>query len=203
MSGHVSPEALVPLDRPLRPIRVLLNHALERLSGGFGRLHAAGGRDSVAPEKPPRALLLRACRSPRSERRLIEQATCNMRFRRFAGLSMDAAAIRDVAVSGKGRDRLPRGEVAGKFLAAVPADPEVKPPPSSAHFPADGAPIEARASMQGFRPKAWFRRGSGRDAPRRAARAGAGRMELHAARRRLRSGPIAEAAGGGRMIAAG
>ena len=49
MSSYVSPEALVPSDHPLRPIRVLVNRALERLSGEFDKLYAAGGRDSIAP----------------------------------------------------------------------------------------------------------------------------------------------------------
>jgi hypothetical protein len=34
MFSHVSPEALVPLDHPLRPIRDLVNRALARLSSG-------------------------------------------------------------------------------------------------------------------------------------------------------------------------
>ena len=58
MFSYVSPEALVPSDHPLRPIRVLANRALERLSGEFDKLYAVGGRDSIAPEKLLRALLL-------------------------------------------------------------------------------------------------------------------------------------------------
>jgi len=72
MFSYVSPEALVPADHPLRPIRVLVNRALERLSGEFDRLYATGGRDSIAPEKLLRALLLQAFYSVRSERRLME-----------------------------------------------------------------------------------------------------------------------------------
>jgi transposase len=153
MFSHVSPEALVPADHPLRPIRVLVNRALERLSGEFDKLYAAGGRDSIAPEKLLRALLLQAFYSVRSERRLMEQVTYNMLFRWFIGLSMDAPVwdvpVWDVTVFTKNRDRLLRGEVAGKFFAAALADPEVKPLLSSEHFAVDGTLIEAWAS----RPK--------------------------------------------------
>lgn len=152
MFSYVSPEALVPSDHPLRPIRVLVNRALERLSGEFDKLYAAGGRDSIAPEKLLRALLLQAFYSVRSERRLMEQVTYNMLFRWFVGLSMDAA-VWDVTVFTKNRDRLLRGEVAAKFFAAVLADPQVKPLLSSEHFSVDGTLIEAWASMKSFRPK--------------------------------------------------
>ncbi len=81
MFTYVSPEALVPPDHPLRAIRLLVNAALERLSGDFDALYAGGGRNSIAPEKLLRALLLQAFYSVRSERRLMEQVTYNMLFR--------------------------------------------------------------------------------------------------------------------------
>ena len=58
MFSYVSPEGLVPPGHPLRAIRLLVNAALERLSGDLDQLYAAGGRDSIAPEKLLRALLL-------------------------------------------------------------------------------------------------------------------------------------------------
>jgi transposase len=148
----VSPEALVPADHPLREIRKLTNAALERLSGEFDRLYACGGRDSIAPEKLLRALLLQAFYSARSERRLMEQLTYNMLFRWFVGLSMDAP-VWDVTVFTKNRDRLLRGDIAQAFFRAVLADPQVRPLLSSEHFTVDGTLIEAWASMKSFRPK--------------------------------------------------
>lgn len=62
------------------------------------------------------------------------------------------APVRDVTVFTKNRDRLPRGEAAGKFFAAVLADPRVKPLLSSERFPVDGTLIEARASTKSLRP---------------------------------------------------
>lgn len=150
--SYVSPEALVPADHPLRLIRPVVNAALDRLSPVFDRLYAAGGRDSVPPEKLLRALLLQAFYSVRSERRLMEQVTYNMLFRWFVGLSMDAP-VWDVTVFTKNRDRLLEGDIAQAFFAAVLADARVRPLLSSEHFSVDGTLIDAWASMKSFRPK--------------------------------------------------
>ena len=77
MFSYLSPETMVPVDHPLRLIRPIVNAALERLSGEFDKLYATGGRGSIAPEKPLRALLLQAFYSVRSERQLMEQITYN------------------------------------------------------------------------------------------------------------------------------
>ena len=53
----------------------------------------------------------------------------------------------------KNRDRLLEGDVAAKFLAAVLAQPKVKPLLSNDHFSVDGTLIEAWAWMKSFRPK--------------------------------------------------
>ena len=107
---------------------------------------------TIAPEKLLRALLLQAFFSVRSERQLMEQISYNMLFRWFIGLSMDAP-VWDVTVFTKNRDRLLEGDIARSFLAAVLADPQVKPLLSSEHFSVDGTLIEAWASMKSFRPK--------------------------------------------------
>jgi transposase len=150
--SYLSPETLVPSDHPLRAIRDLVNPALDRLSDDFARLYAAGGRPSIAPEKLLRALLLQALFSVRSERQLMEQLTYNMLFRWFVGLSMDAP-VWDVTVFTKNRDRLLEGDIACGFLAAVLADPRVRPLLSDEHFSVDGTLIEAWASMKSFRRK--------------------------------------------------
>ena len=90
MFSYLSPEKLVPAAHPLRAIRPLVNDALDRLSGEFDRIYSRFGRDSIAPEKLLRALLLQAFFSVRSERQLMEQIAYNMMFRWFVGLSMDA-----------------------------------------------------------------------------------------------------------------
>jgi transposase len=109
--SYRSPECLVPGDHPLRVIRGVVNAALERLSGEFSTLYSRYGRASIAPEKLLRALLLQAFYGVRSERQLMEQVTYNMLFRWFIGLSMDAA-VWDVTVFTKNRDRLLEGDIA-------------------------------------------------------------------------------------------
>ena len=82
----------------------------------------------------------------------MEQLTYNLLFRWFVGLSMDAP-VWDVTVFTKNRDRLLDGDIARSFLAAMLADPQVKPLLSDEHFSVDGTLIEAWASMKSFRPK--------------------------------------------------
>ena len=152
MFSDLSPEALVPKGHPLRRIRTLADTALQRLSGEFDKLYSPFGRDSIAPEKLMRALLLQAFFSVRSERQLMEQITYNMMFRWFVGLSMDAP-VWDVTVFTKNCDRLLEGDIARAFLAPILADPQVKPLLSDEHFSVDGTLIEAWASMKSFKPK--------------------------------------------------
>ncbi len=150
--SYVSCEARVPADHPLRPVRAIVDEALEVLSRDFERLYSQQGRPSIAPEKLLRALLLQAFYSVRSERQLMEQLDYNLLFRWFVGLSMDAS-IWDATVFTKNRDRLLAGDVAAKFMAAVLSQPRVKRLLSDEHFSVDGTLIEAWASMKSFRPK--------------------------------------------------
>jgi transposase len=150
--SYVRCEARVPKDHPLRPIRSIVDEALEVLSGDFEQLYAKTGRPSIAPEKLLRALLLQAFYSIRSERQLMEQLDYNLLFRWFVGLAMDAA-VWDPTVFTKNRDRLLEGDVAAKFLAAVLGQPRVAALLSDDHFSVDGTLIEAWASIKSFRPK--------------------------------------------------
>jgi transposase len=56
--SYLSPEQRVPINHPLRPIRQLVDRALESLSKTFDAMYSTIGRRSVAPEKLMRALLL-------------------------------------------------------------------------------------------------------------------------------------------------
>jgi transposase len=150
--SYVSCEARVPSDHPLRPIRAIVDEALEVLSPSFEGLYSKLGRPSIPPEKLLRALLLQAFYSVRSERQLMEQLDYNLLFRWFVGLSMDAP-VWDATVFTKNRDRLIEGEIAAKFLAAVLSQPRVKTLLSDEHFSVDGTLIDAWASMKSFRRK--------------------------------------------------
>jgi transposase len=151
--SYVDLEARVRADHPLRPIRAIVNSALDRLSAEFDTLYAAGaGRPSIPPERLMRALLLQAFYGLRSERQLMERLEFDLLFRWFVGLGIDDVAW-DQTSFGKNRDRLLAGDVAARFLAEVLADAKVKRLLSSEHFSVDGTLIEAWASMKSFRPK--------------------------------------------------
>jgi len=167
--SYVSCEARVPAGHPLRAIRAITDEALEVLSPEFEGLYSKIGRPSIPPEKLLRALLLQAFYSIRSERQLMEQMDYNLLFRWFVGLSMDAA-VWDVTVFTKNRDRLMKGEVSTKFLSAVVAQARGRDLLSDDHFSVDGTLIGAWASMKSFRPKD----GSGRDGDGDASGVGQG-----------------------------
>jgi transposase len=150
--SYVSCEARVPEDHPLRPVRAIVDQALDALSGEFAKLYAPIGRPSIPPEKLLRALLLQAFYSVRSERQLMEQLDYNLLFRWFTGLGVDDG-VWDVTVFTKNRDRLVRGDIAAKFFQAVLGQPKVRALLSDEHFTVDGTLIEAWASMKSFKPR--------------------------------------------------
>ena len=125
---------------------------LAALSPEFEKLYAKFGRPSIPPERLLRALLLQAFYSVRSEPQLMEQLDYNLLFRWFVGLSLDAA-VWDVTVFTKNRERLIEGDIARKFMAAVLSQSSVKALLSDDHFSVDGTLIEAWASMKSFRSK--------------------------------------------------
>ncbi|MEZ5614400.1 MAG: IS5 family transposase [Rhodocyclaceae bacterium] len=142
----------VPSDHPLRAIQVLVNDALGRLNGLFNSIYADTGRESIAPEKLMRALLLQVFYSVRSERQLMEQMRYNLLFRWFVGLPLDGQTW-DHSVFSKNRDRLLANEVVEAFFAEVMALADEKGLLSKEHFSVDGTLIQAWASQKSFRPK--------------------------------------------------
>ena len=151
--SYVDLEARVRRDHPLRPIREIANAALGDLSADFAALYPPRlGRPSIAPERLLRAMLLQAFYGIRSERQLMERMEFDLLFRWFVGLGVDDMAW-DHSSFSKNRDRLLEGEIAGKFLRAVLAQPRVNRLMSSNHFSVDGTLIEAWASLKSFRRK--------------------------------------------------
>lgn len=151
--SYVDLESRVRADHPLRPVREIVNAALDRLSREFDALYATGsGRPSIPPERLLRALLLQAFYGIRSERQIMERLEFDLLFRWFVGLGIDDAPW-DQTTFSKNRDRLLAGDVAARFLAEVLADPKVKRLLSTEHFSVDGTLIEAWASLKSFRPK--------------------------------------------------
>jgi len=148
----VIPEERVPSDHPLRPIREMVNTALDALDEDFNTLYSELGRDSIPPEKLLRAQLLMAFYTIRSERQLMEQINYNLLFRWFVGFSMDDAVWNHSTFT-KNRDRLLEGEVAHQFFAQVLSQAEGAGLLSKEHFSVDGTLIEALASLKSYRPK--------------------------------------------------
>ena len=142
----------VPSDHPLRAVQVLVNEALGQLNSLFNSIYADTGRESIAPEKLIRALLLQVFYSVRSERQLMEQMRYNLLFRWFVGLALDESTW-DHSVFSKNRDRLLAHEVVEAFFAEVMALADKKGLLSKEHFSVDGTLIQAWASQKSFRPK--------------------------------------------------
>src|SRR3954469_137173 len=152
MFSYVSPEARVPPNHPLRPIRMMVDESLRALSPIFDQMYASFGRPSIAPEKLLRSLLVQILYSIRSERMLIEQLEYNLLFRWFVGLNVDEP-VWVATVYSKNRDRLLNGDVAEQFFAKVLEQAGRHDLLSDEHFSVDGTLIEAWASQKSFRPK--------------------------------------------------
>src|SRR5215475_10487788 len=148
--SYGSLEERVPADHPLRPIRAMVDRALQNMSPRFDAIYGEDGRRSIPPERLLRALLLQVLYSIRSERMLMEQLAYNLLFRWFVGLEMDEP-VWNHAVFSKNRERLLNQEVARWFFARVLA--QAKPYLSDEHFSVDGTLIEAWASQKSFQKK--------------------------------------------------
>ena len=142
----------VPVDHPLRAVRLLVNTALTEMNTRFNEIYAASGRGSIAPEKLIRALLLQVFYSIRSERQLCEQLRYNLLFRWFVGLALDDP-IWDHSTFSKNRDRLLEHQVVESFFAEVLRLADSRGLVSKEHFSVDGTLIQAWASQKSYRPK--------------------------------------------------
>jgi transposase len=145
-------EDRIPQDHPIRPLKKLVDQALEKLSKDFDGLYSRTGRPSIPPEQLLRALLLQIFFSVRSERQLVEQLEYNMLFRWFVGLNLDDD-IWNHSTFTKNRDRLLEGEVAQRFFEEVLAMAKKQGLVSQEHFTVDGTIIEAWASHKSFQLK--------------------------------------------------
>jgi transposase len=150
--SYGSLEERVPRDHPLRPIRQMVDEALQALDGRFNELYDEEGRKSIPPERLLRALLLQMLYSVRSERMLMEQLEYNLLFRWFVGLSINDA-VWHATVFTKNRDRLLEGEIAAEFFQAVLKQARRKRLLSNEHFTVDGTLIEAWAGQKSFQVK--------------------------------------------------
>src|SRR4029453_2173842 len=150
--SYVDVEDRVPAGHPLRSIRMIVNQALDALSGDFERLYGRIGRPGVPPEQLLRALLLQAFYTIRSERQLMERLEFDPLFLWVLGLAVDVP-VGGRSTFSKNRERLLGGDVAARFMTEVLNRPKVRRLLSDEHFSVDGTLVEAWASMKSFRPR--------------------------------------------------
>lgn len=149
---YISPETFVPKEHPLRPIRQMVDTALENLSPVFSQMYSHTGRPSVPPEQLLKAMLLQVLYSIPSNVKLVEQIHFSILFRWFLGLGLDEPVWDDSSFS-KNQQRLIETDLAAQFLAEVLEQAKSRKLLSTDHFSVDGTLIQAWASIKSFKPK--------------------------------------------------
>ena len=145
-------ESFVPSDHPLRPIRKLLDKAMQNLSWLFDSIYADRGRESIPPERLIRAQLLQVLFSIRSERQLVEQINYNLLYRWFVGLTIEDR-VWDHSSFSTNRDRLLENDVITELFEEVVKLARKQKLLSDEHFSVDGTLIQAWASQKSYRRK--------------------------------------------------
>jgi transposase len=148
----VSPESFVPADHPLRQIKPLVDHALQRLSPKLDAMYAELGRPSIPPERLLKAKLLQAFFTIRSETLLVEAIHYNLLFRWFLDMNL-TDTVWDNSSFTTNQQRLIEHQAAQEFFGEITALARERGWLSDAHFTVDGTLIQAWASLKSFAPK--------------------------------------------------
>lgn len=149
---YLSPESFVPKDHPLRPIRHMVDAALENLSPVFSKMYSHTGRPSIPPERLLKAMLLQVLYSIPSNVKLVEQIHFSILFRWFLGLGLDDP-VWDNSSFSTNQERLIETDVATQFLEAVLDQAKCKKLLSKDHFSVDGTLIQSWASIKSFKSR--------------------------------------------------
>lgn len=145
-------EDRVRADHPLRPIKMMVDEELSRMSRRFDAAYADTGRPGVPPERLLKALLLQSLYSVRSENQLCERIDTDLLFRWF--LDMDPAEeMFDATVFTHNRPRLEKHGLIAAFFEGVVKRAMGAGLTSDDHFSVDGTLIESYASIKSFVPK--------------------------------------------------
>ena len=152
MFVYLSPESFVPKGHPLRPIRKMVDEALNKLSPDFSQMYSHTGRPSIPPERMLKAMLLQVLYSIPSNVKLVEQIHFSILFRWFLGLGLDEP-VWDHSSFSKNQERLIETNIAARFLTEVVEQARRKKLLSKDHFSVDGTLIKAWASIKSFKPK--------------------------------------------------
>ena len=149
---YLSPESFVPKDHPLRPIRLMVDAALDNLSPVFCQMYSHTGRPSIPPERLLKAMLLQVLYSISSNVKLVEQIHFSLLFRWFLGMGLDEQ-VWDNSSFSTNQERLIQTDIAAKFLAEVLEQAKRKKLLSKDHFSVDGTLIQSWASIKSFKPR--------------------------------------------------
>lgn len=149
---YISPESFVPKDHPLRPIRQMIDTALENMSSVFCQMYSHTGRPSIPPEQLLKAMLLQVLYSIPSNVKLVEQIHFSILFRWFLGLGLDEP-VWDHSSFSKNQERLIETDIAAQFMTEVLEQAKGKKLLSKDHFSVDGTLIQAWASIKSFKPR--------------------------------------------------
>ena len=142
----------IPAEHPLRRVRDVFNGCLFRMDTHFESLYSPFGRESIAPEKLLRALMLQVLFGIRSERQMVEQLRYNMLYRWFVGLPLHEQPW-DHSTFTKNRERLLEGGTPEVLFQQVLDCARAEKLLSDEHFSVDGTLIRAWASQASFMRK--------------------------------------------------
>lgn len=149
---YLSPESFVPKGHPLRPIRQMVDTALEKLSPVFSQMYSHTGRPSIPPERLLKAMLLQILYSIPSNVKLVEQIHFSILFRWFLGLGLNEP-VWDNSSFSTNQERLIETDIAVRFLAELLDQAKHSKLLSNEHFSVDGTLIQAWASLKSFKPR--------------------------------------------------
>lgn len=148
--SYISLESRIPLNHPIRKLRVLVDTILKEMDADFAPLYSSVGRPSIPPERLLRALLLQIVFSVRSERLLMERMDYDLLFRWFVGLDLDDP-VWDHSTFSFNRERLFGSQVAEKFFRNTVLMARVGKLTSDEHFTVDGSLIQSHASLKSLK----------------------------------------------------
>lgn len=143
-------EDLIEPGHPLRPIKRMVDRALEDMGPALGAAYSGVGRPGVPPETLLKALLLQCLYTIRSERELCRRLKTDLLFRWFLDLQ-PSDEVFDHSVFTHNRDRLAEHGLTRVFFEQVVRQAIDAGLTSDEHFTVDGSLIQSHASLKSLR----------------------------------------------------
>ena len=143
-------EDLIEAGHPLRPIKRMVDKALEGMSRTFRAAYSDVGRPGIPPETLLKALLLQCLYTIRSERELCRRLKTDLLFRWFLDLQ-PSDDVFDHSVFTHNRDRLSEHGITQTFFDQVVKQAIGAGLTSDEHFTVDGSLIQSHASLKSLK----------------------------------------------------